>query len=274
MAYPWASDRLHRFVIEGMRDNAARFEKSPILYYPYIEPHPDADKGLLAALARHAAVIVTDDYPCFFLPRMVRAAAQKMPVRVETVDSNGLLPWRATDQVFPTAYAFRRFLQKQLPDHLADAPHGRPLSRLNLPRLARLPSEITKRWPQASPKQLTADAASLAHLPLDHSVGPAAFGGGTVQAEAALKRFLRDRLDGYLEDRNQPDLDATSGLSAYLHFGHISAHEIFHAVMHRGRWSPERLGSKSDRQAHRLVGRRPAGRGVSRSACHVARVGL
>lgn len=36
--YQWASDRLHRVVIEGMADNAKHFEKKTALYYPYLEP--------------------------------------------------------------------------------------------------------------------------------------------------------------------------------------------------------------------------------------------
>ena len=35
--YPWASDRLHQFVIEGMLDNAQHFAKKNPLYYPYLE---------------------------------------------------------------------------------------------------------------------------------------------------------------------------------------------------------------------------------------------
>ena len=32
--YPWASDRLHRFVIDGMRANHAAFADAPVLHYP------------------------------------------------------------------------------------------------------------------------------------------------------------------------------------------------------------------------------------------------
>ena len=45
--YPWASDRLHRFIIEGMQANAAQFARKPVSYYPYIEPEREAGKGLL-----------------------------------------------------------------------------------------------------------------------------------------------------------------------------------------------------------------------------------
>lgn len=54
IGYRWASDRLHRFVIDGMADNAKRvtaLHNPGILYWPYVEPQPDGDKGLLDALA-------------------------------------------------------------------------------------------------------------------------------------------------------------------------------------------------------------------------------
>jgi deoxyribodipyrimidine photo-lyase len=67
-------------------------------------------------------------------------------------------------------------------------------------------------------------------LPIDHTVAPVDLRGGERAGRAALKRFLVDRLHRYAEDRNHPDRDATSGLSPYLHFGHLSAHEVFASV--------------------------------------------
>jgi len=49
-----------------------------------------------------------------------------------------------------------------------------------------------------------------------------------------LTRFLRDRLKGYAKNRNHPDLDGTSQLSPYLHFGHVSPHTIALAVGRSG----------------------------------------
>ncbi len=85
--YQWASDRIHGFVIEGMRDNAARLQGTGAFYYPYLEPVPDAGKGLLRELAERACVVVTDDFPCFFLTRMVSSAASQVRVLLEKVDS-------------------------------------------------------------------------------------------------------------------------------------------------------------------------------------------
>ena len=67
--------------------------------------------------------------------------------------------------------------------------------------------------------------------------------GGTKAGRATLARFL-ERLPRYAQQRNDPDAEATSGLSPYLHFGHLSAHEIFTAVARRSGWTGERL-SKS-----------------------------
>ena len=133
--YPWASDRLHAFILQGMRQNSAHFERVPAFYYPYVESSKGAGKGLLEALGREASVVVTDDYPAFFLPRMLDAAAVKVNVLMEAVDSNGLLPMRAAQQVFSTAFAFRRFLQRELPTHLLDPPREDPLAGLELPLL-------------------------------------------------------------------------------------------------------------------------------------------
>src|SRR5512137_2440169 len=65
--YPWASDRLHAFILQGMADNARGFADAGIAYHPYVEPEPGAGRGLLVALADRACVVVTDDAPFFFL---------------------------------------------------------------------------------------------------------------------------------------------------------------------------------------------------------------
>src|SRR5262245_53619161 len=61
--YRWASDRLHQFVLDGMRDNAAGFEIMGVGYYPYLERSGHDGRGLLETLAADAAVVVTDRAP-------------------------------------------------------------------------------------------------------------------------------------------------------------------------------------------------------------------
>ena len=248
IGYQWASDRIHRFIIDGMAENAARIAalKHPgVVYFPYVEPLPGADKGLLVALAQRACVVVTDDFPSFFLPRMVSAAAARLPVRVEAVDSNGLLPLCATDRVFTTAFSFRAYLQKRLPPYLEEFPIAKPLKGVRLPPLKSLPPEITKRWPAVSEKLLAGNSAQLAALPIDHSVGIVDVRGGSTAARQRLTKFLDQHLPHYAAGANDPDADNRSGLSPYLHFGHISSHELFQELMTREEWSPASLGEKT-----------------------------
>ncbi|MFN0056013.1 MAG: deoxyribodipyrimidine photolyase [Planctomycetales bacterium] len=249
--YRWASDRLHRFVIDGMADNARRLqgrEPQGILYYPYVEPRSDAASGLLEALSRHASVVVTDDFPSFFLPRMVARVGRMLPVKLEQVDSNGLLPLRATDRVFTTAFSFRSYLQKGLPEHLGELPQEDPLARVRLPPIEKLPLGIARRWPTASARLLAGMKKELAALPIDHSVPVAEIRGGAGAANQRWNEFLNRRLADYAELANQPDAEGRSGLSPYLHFGHISPHQLFHDLMTLEEWTPERLSRRTGGQ--------------------------
>ena len=243
--YPWASDRFHHFVIQGMAINARRLAKTRATYYPYVEPRPGQGKGLVEALAKRAAVVVTDEFPSFFLPRMVKTAGERLPVRLEQIDSNGLLPLRATDRVFLRAVDFRRFLQQTLPRHFEEVPRKNPLAHARIPWLDGPPTAIVRRWPVADIGALTAGAGALAALPIDHSVSPLDFDGGSDAASQALSLFLDRRLDRYAEGRRDVIDRATSELSPYLHFGHISAHEIFAAITTREGWNPSRVFHKA-----------------------------
>ncbi len=244
--YEWASVRLHRFVLQGMAVNQKAANDAGVSYFPFVERSKGDGSGLLKSLARKACVIVTDDFPSFFLPRMVEVVAKRMPVLLETVDSNGLLPMRAANEIFKTAYAFRRFLQQSLKSHLYQLPTKEPLLSDRFPKSDCLPKITLKRWHPADHKLLSASAAALSELPIDQSVGPAAFEGGAIAAQSQLDGFLRRRLDRYADDRNQPDDDASSGLSPYLHFGHISAHDVFSQVASHDGWTADKLGEYRD----------------------------
>ena len=249
--YRWASDRHHAFVVQGMLDNrdavavAAKATGVAVTYVPYVEPAPGEGRGMLEALAEDACVVVTDDWPSFFVPQMVSAAAKKLGakgIRAEDVDGNGLLPMRAAgEQVFPTAYAFRRFLQKTLPAHLAHRPQAAPLSSLSKAQtpwhVAVDTSTLQARFPSAP-----LDVAALSSLPIDHSVSPVATTGGERAAQARLHDFVERKLARYGDDRSSPDKDGQSGLSPWIHWGHLSVHAVADAVLRAEGWTPDKAG--------------------------------
>ena len=238
--YPDASDRLHAFVLQGMRDNARAVGASRAFYYPYVEPTRGAGRGLLKELSREAAAIVTDWFPAFFLRRMIRAAALQSRVRLESVDANGLIPVAEHARAFPTARGYRAFVQRHLREHLSAFPLESPLEFLEHGPVA--PSRtILERWPPTAvdepPERL------LAGLPINHSVGPVDARGGSVPAKERMRDFLSRKLVRYATEGNDPDADCTSRLSPYLHFGHISSHEIFAALMTHEGWTTRKTGS-------------------------------
>ncbi len=242
--YRWASDRLHMFVLQGMADNRRYFAQTPVAYYPYVEPEPGAGRGLLRSLSEHACVVVTDDFPCFFLPRQLRAAAHRVPVLMEAIDSNGLLPFRAATQVFSRAFSFRAYLQKALPAHLVQSPIAEP-AQCSLPQLSKLPRGVEARWPRFQAETAQEIQTLLDTLPIDHEVPASSEDGGREASHRSLQQFLVRRLVNYAELRNHPDENVSSGFSAYLHFGHLSVHHAFHELMKQEGWSAKKLSSST-----------------------------
>jgi len=240
--YPFASDRLHRFVMEGMAEHSQALANTPVTYFPYVEPSPGAARGLLQDLASRAVAVVADDYPCFFLPRMVESAARQVDSRLECVDSNGLLALRESSRTFATALSFRAHMQRCLTAQVEVWPSVLNLRDLPVPPAGLIPESTRRRWPPASPGDLANPDSVLPRLPIDHTVRAVPLQGGATAASAQLRRFLKETLPVYADRHSHPDDDATSRLSPWLHFGHLSAHQIFEAVMTQERWTSRSLG--------------------------------
>ncbi|MDA8744266.1 deoxyribodipyrimidine photolyase [Rubripirellula amarantea] len=247
--YRWASDRLHRFVIEGMRDNARHFQDRAVTYFPYVEPKPGAGTPLLHQLAKSACTVVTDEYPCFFLPHLIEAVKDRIPARLELVDSNGVMPLRTPERTFTVAHSYRRWMQKNILDALTEMPREDPLKRVKLAKLESLPSKILRKWPAADFDSLL-DGDGLSKIPIDHSVVPSpVVTGGHIDAGKRLAKFVDETLDVYNDDRNHPDEHATSGLSPHLHFGHLSAHEIVAEIFDREEWTPDKASAANGKNS-------------------------
>ena len=254
----WNTDRTHTFVLQGMADHFQELQKAPVVYLPYAEPLPGAARQVFDRLIQQACVVVTDDFPCYIIPATTAAGAKRCPVLMETVDSNGLLPLRATETVFARAYDFRRYLQKSLTPHLSEFPHPHPLQQKKLASCSDPLANTLRNQPGMLDEAALSDLPkTLQSLQIDHSVGPASFAGGRQAAGATLQRFLNSRLSRYAEHRNDPDDEAVSGLSPYLHFGHLSAHEIFSAIAAREEWTPDKLSSKTRGQRENWWGMSP-----------------
>lgn len=220
--YPWASDRIHTFILEGVEEKRRKFEELGIRYIFYLQKDESSPKNTVAKLARDAALIVTDDFPCFIIPGHNRRIAERAEIAVHAVDSNGIIPMSKFVKEEYAAYTIRPKIKKLLPSYLKPfAEEAVEKDSANIDIDASFETIVT------------ADniAELVSHCDIDHSVKPSpVYHGGTANGRKRLKQFVEEILPDYDNARNKPDRDGSSRLSAYLHFGFLSPLEVALAV--------------------------------------------
>ena len=250
IGHRWANDRIHTFVLQGMIDQRTTMLGSGVTYVPYVETRHGEARGLLARMSVDADALVIDDYPTYMPRQVAERAVNLAPCEVHVVDGNGFIAMRHAGRAFTTAYSLRRHLHKTVEDHLADLPVEQPLGpALALPDVdetlvdlafqetdtPKTPLEFI--WRTAEGDAVGREA--LLALDIDHDVAPVPhMKGGSMSANKRWRKFLDDRLERYHEDRNHPDLQAATGLSPWLHFGHISAQRMVKDVLDVYGWDP------------------------------------
>src|SRR5271154_6361389 len=77
--YPAANDRLHTFIFEGVPDTERRLNKLGIGFVFSLRRRKSDKNDAFYQLAKHAAAVVTDDYPTF----IARAHNASVPSKLE-----------------------------------------------------------------------------------------------------------------------------------------------------------------------------------------------
>ena len=220
--YPWASDRLHTFVLESAADLTREFAERGIQYAFYLDrreatrtEESGRQPSPLVSLAARAALVVTEFFPTFLMPRQTRALRAKVATPVIAVDAGTVVPLRYHQREHATPASFRSRQMAALPEFLHLSPALEPVVRGTI----ELPFEPVH--PNAgNVPRLVAECA------IDHTVPPSrSFRGGAAAAQERLERFLKEGLPHY-DRRNDPNAGVTSELSPYLHFGCIAPREI------------------------------------------------
>jgi deoxyribodipyrimidine photo-lyase len=165
----------------------------------------------LRAVIQSAAAVVTDD--CL-------RATPRLDVQLHAVDSSCIVPMGKIPGRSYAAYSIRPKIHRMLPEFLRAVP-AVSLRRPCRETFGDLHTEVTA--------GNVADLVSSCDI--DHSIRPSCtFRGGRDAAKKTLRRFLDERLRRYASDKNEPSAHATSDLSPYLHYGHISSLEVALAV--------------------------------------------
>jgi len=211
--YPHANLRHYRFLAEGIPDIAASLAKRNIGFVLRRFP----DHSLLKFCDEvKPALVVSDENPKREPESWRRSAAKKLKVPLWTIDADVIVPSKLLVKAQYAARIIRPRLQAQLRQFLV--PQKNAKAKLAWKKPARLQTlhtkfDITQSWP------------------LDASVGPVSgFRGGTKEGLRLLAKFIQHGLHDYSTNRNKPELDGTSRLSPYLHFGHINSLTVALAV--------------------------------------------
>ena len=221
--YPFASDRHHTFILEGARDVALGLESRGIRYALHVE-RPGTRVPMLVELAKRAAVVVTEDVPVPPLDAWTARLGEHLAaagVTLWTVDASCVVAMPLVAKRYERAYAFRAATKRMADAALAEA--WTDIAPQRPPASHALPFEPI----DARVLDDRAIAELVAMCEIDHAVAPVRdTRGGSRAGYARWDAFRTTKLGGYAKRRNGPLLDGTSRLSAYLHYGHVSALRI------------------------------------------------
>jgi deoxyribodipyrimidine photo-lyase len=208
-----ANLRHYQFLVEGLRDIANELKERKVSFAVRSFPN----HGILKFCAEvRPCLVIGDENPLQEGELRKAKVAAKLELPFWTVDTDVIVPSRLLKREHYAARTIRPKIHALLPQFL------QPVKN---------PSALIPWRPAAQDSTTMPGLSLLDQLPIDRSVAPSGyFHGGPHAAVLALKRFIDERLDGYATQRNKPNLDGTSQLSPYLHFGHIGPHTIALAV--------------------------------------------
>jgi deoxyribodipyrimidine photo-lyase len=211
--YPHANLRHYRFLNQGIPAIAEGLRKRGIGFV--LRRYPD--HHLLKFCQQvQPALVVGDENPMREPEHWREVAAEQLRVPFWTVDADVIVPTKLLTKEQYGAHTARPVIRRLLPEFLQ--PVGNTRAKIE--------------WvPPQRLKSLAPDLDITEGWQLDRAVAPVeGTVGGTDQALKHLKRFSKNEMAKYPVDRNKPERDGTSRLSAYLHFGHIGPHTVALAV--------------------------------------------
>jgi len=222
--FPHANLRHYYFLQQGLVDVQHALEERGIGFV--LRNAPECSPGQFF-LDAQAAMVVGDENPLRAMEKWRVEAAKKIEVPYWTVDGDVIVPSKLLLKAQFAARTIRPRLSKLLPeffDSVSSIENPSPSVAWKTPKGLRhdsVTTDMTSGWPD-----------------LDRSVLPVEeWKGGHTQALKNLHAFTK-KLGGYDRDRNHPEVDGTSNLSPYLHFGHIGPLTVALAIRETAKANP------------------------------------
>lgn len=211
--YPGANLRHFSFLADGIAEMGETLVRRSIGFV--LRSYPA--HSLLKFCEEVRPVLVIGDENPLREPEEWRCrVARRIRVPLWTVDADVIVPSKLLVREQYAARTIRPRLHKLLPEFLR--------------RLGN--AEARVRWTAApSVFSLRPEEDFTRDWALDRSVQRVAnWRGGSKRALRIMNEFVREKLQAYPDQRNRPELDGTSRLSPYLHFGHLGPHTVAGAI--------------------------------------------
>ncbi|MGB7294746.1 MAG: deoxyribodipyrimidine photo-lyase [Candidatus Aminicenantales bacterium] len=221
--FPEANERHYAFMLEGLRETGRALEGRGVRF---VIRQQSPDEGAIR-MARRADLAVVDRGYLKVERRWRQEVARKIDCPLVQVETNVIAPLeQASPKEEYAARTIRPRIKRQLEKYLV------PLKKIPLKKdAAKLEFKTL---------DLTDLDGLLARLPLDRGAGRVrTYIGGASEAKKRLREYIDRKLVLYAEKRNDPNVDAVSGMSPYLHFGQISPLEVALEVLKSGKRAAE-----------------------------------
>lgn len=164
-----------------------------------------------------AAMVIGDENPMREPERWRVRVAEELRVPYWTVDADVIVPSKLLEKAQFSAAVARPRLYRALPEFLV--PYTNPRA------------EVQWKQPRGLQAEDVREDMTRGWTEFDRSVKPVeAWTGGHRAAVKRLHKFCDEMLAGYDKDRSRPEVDGSSKMSPYLHFGHIGPQTIALAV--------------------------------------------
>jgi deoxyribodipyrimidine photo-lyase len=227
--YPEANERHYAFMLQGLRDVRLDLADRGIKFV--VRKGPPAEVAV--GLARDAALVVCDRGYLRHQRRWRDHVADHAGTRVVEVESDVVVPVEVTSgkQEY-AARTIRPKITKRLAEYLVDlkptqVKHPSLRTRVAGDAATGARSDARTDAETFPAVDVSDPAAALAAMNVDRSVPKSAhFVGGSREAQRRIAAFVENQLAGYAEGRNEPAAGQSSAMSAYLHFGQVSAVDL------------------------------------------------
>jgi deoxyribodipyrimidine photo-lyase len=207
--YPGANIRHYGFMLQGLQEVEQRLQKLKI---PFVLLRGTPPEILPKYLTKtKGSVLVTDFDPLKIKRSWQQDAGAVINCSFYVVDGHNIVPcWHASPKQEYAAYTLRPKIRNLLPEFLTDF----PTIRVHPVDTSKIKGSLVDWRKQFSYVK-------------DHAVSEVVWlAPGETAALKAAKRFIKNDLQVYGQDHNDPNRNGQSNLSPYLHFGHIAPQRV------------------------------------------------